>query len=55
VWGEKSLYGRLVQGFNRVSFLVDENGVIEKVWPKVKAAGHAQEILEALDDHSGGR
>jgi peroxiredoxin Q/BCP len=55
VWGEKSLYGRIVQGFNRVSFLVDENGVIEKVWQKVKAAGHAQEILEALDDHSGGR
>ena len=48
VWGAKSLYGRIVQGFNRVSFLLDENGVVEKVWPKVKAAGHAEEVLAAL-------
>lgn len=48
VWGEKSLYGRIVQGFNRVSFLLDEIGVVTKVWPKVKAAGHAGEVLAEL-------
>ena len=48
VWGAKNLYGKIVQGFNRVSFLLDENGVITKVWPKVKAAGHAEEVLAAL-------
>jgi peroxiredoxin Q/BCP len=48
VWGEKSLYGRIVQGFNRVSFLLDENGIVTKVWPKVKAAGHAEEVIAAL-------
>ena len=48
VWGEKSLYGKIVQGFKRVSFLLDENGVVTKVWPKVKAAGHADEVLAEL-------
>ena len=48
VWGEKSLYGRIVQGFNRVSFLLDENAIVTKVWPKVKAAGHAVEVVGAL-------
>jgi peroxiredoxin Q/BCP len=48
VWGEKSLYGKIVQGFNRVSFLLDGNGIVTKVWPKVKAAGHAEEVLAAL-------
>ncbi len=49
VWGEKSLYGRLVQGLHRSSFLVDANGVVTTVWPKVKAAGHAAEVLAALE------
>ena len=48
VWGSKNLYGKIVQGFNRVSFLLDANGVITKVWPKVKAAGHAEEVLAEL-------
>ena len=48
VWGAKNLYGKIVQGFNRVSFLLDENGVVTKVWPKVKAAGHAEEVLAII-------
>jgi peroxiredoxin Q/BCP len=48
VWGEKSLYGKIMQGIRRMSFLLDENGVVTHVWPKVKAAGHAEEVLAAL-------
>ncbi len=46
--GEKSLYGRLFKGINRVTYLIDEKGKIAAVWPKVKPDGHADEILEAI-------
>jgi len=48
VWGEKSLYGKIMQGIRRMSFLLDADGIVTKVWPKVSAAGHAQEVLAAL-------
>ncbi len=48
VWVEKSMYGRKYMGVERSTFLVDENGVIVKVWRKVKPQGHAQEVLAAL-------
>ena len=47
VWGEKSLYGRLFTGMKRTTFLVDAEGRIARVWPKVKVKGHAAEVLEA--------
>ncbi|ABS64875.1 alkyl hydroperoxide reductase/ Thiol specific antioxidant/ Mal allergen [Parvibaculum lavamentivorans DS-1] len=47
VWGEKSLYGRKFMGINRVTFLIDEKGVVRKVWPKVKVKGHAEDVLAA--------
>ena len=47
-WGEKSRYGRTYMGMNRMTFLIDEQGKLQKVWPKVKAEGHAEEVLEAL-------
>ena len=47
-WGEKTVFGRTITGMRRMSFLIDEEGKIAKVWPKVKARGHAQEVLEAL-------
>lgn len=46
-WLEKSLYGRKYMGIERATFLVDRDGTIERVWPKVKVAGHAEEVLEA--------
>jgi peroxiredoxin Q/BCP len=49
VWGPKSLYGRLFKGISRVTYLIDEKGKIAAVWPKVKPAQHATEILEVLD------
>ena len=46
-WGEKSLYGRIFMGMKRTTYLVDAEGRIARVWPKVKVKGHAAEVLEA--------
>lgn len=46
-WGEKSMYGRKFMGVIRKTFLIDGTGRIVQVWPKVKVAGHADEVLEA--------
>ena len=46
-WGEKSLYGRKFLGVIRKTYLIDEDGRIARVWPKVKVPGHAEEVLEA--------
>ena len=48
-WVEKSNYGRNYMGIARATFLVDPDGRIAQVWPKVKAQGHAAEVLAALD------
>ena len=48
VWGEKSFMGRKYMGTNRVTFLIDANGRIKKIWPKVKPEEHADEVLAAL-------
>jgi len=47
VWGEKSLYGRLFLGITRATFLIDGDGRVAQVWPKVKVKGHAAEVLAA--------
>ncbi len=48
VWVEKSLYGRKYMGIERATFLVDAQGVIRRIWHKVKVAGHAEEVLAAV-------
>lgn len=48
VWGLKKFMGKEYMGTNRVTYLIDEQGVIEKVWPKVKPEQHAAEVLEWL-------
>ena len=48
VWGKKKFMGREYMGVVRSSFLVDEKGKIFKVYPKVKASGHANEVLEVF-------
>ena len=45
VWAEKKMYGRTYMGTLRHTFLIDENGVIEKVIEKVDTKNHAQQIL----------
>ena len=53
VWGEKKFMGRTFLGIKRMTFLIDANGVIQKIWPKVKVADHASEVLAALDELAG--
>jgi peroxiredoxin Q/BCP len=48
VWKEKSMYGRTYMGIERSTFLIGPDGRLRAVWPKVKVAGHAQEVLAAL-------
>ena len=48
VWQEKKLYGKVSMGVVRSTYLIDEDGVIEKVMPKVKPDANAREILEYL-------
>ncbi|MCO4811635.1 MAG: peroxiredoxin [Gammaproteobacteria bacterium] len=45
---EKSLYGRKFMGVVRSTFLIDANGKLRQEWRKVKVAGHADEVLEAV-------
>lgn len=47
VWVEKSMYGRKYMGMDRATFLVNEKGVIEAAWRKVKVPGHVDEVLQA--------
>lgn len=47
VWGEKSMYGRSYLGIERTTMLIDGNGIIAKVWSKVRIANHVAEVIEA--------
>ncbi|WP_343346498.1 thioredoxin-dependent thiol peroxidase [Terrisporobacter petrolearius] len=48
VWQEKKLYGKVSMGVVRTTYIIDENGIIEKVYNKVKTDKNAGEILEYL-------
>ncbi len=48
VWGEKQNYGRTYMGITRTTYLIGPDGTIAQVWPKVKVAGHAEEVLAAV-------
>ena len=48
VWQKKSFLGKSFMGIVRTTFVVDERGVIAKVFPKVKVKGHVDEVLDAL-------
>jgi len=47
-FGEKVMYGKKVQGMIRSTFVIDADGVVRKVFPRVKVDGHAEAVLEAL-------
>jgi peroxiredoxin Q/BCP len=49
VWIEKSMYGRKYMGIDRSTFLIDGNGIIRRLWRKVKVPGHVEEIMAAID------
>ena len=48
VWKEKKLYGVSYMGVERTTFLIDEEGRIARIFPKVKVDGHAAEVAEAV-------
>ncbi len=50
-WGEKNMYGKIVEGVLRTTFIINEEGVIEKVFTKVNTKDHAQQILEGLGEN----
>ena len=47
-WGEKTAWGKKTVGMRRMTFLIDEEGMIQKVWPKARPDGHAEEVLKAV-------
>ena len=49
VWKEKNFLGKKYMGVSRETFLIDKEGIVRKVWHKVNAAEHAQEVLEAIE------
>ena len=49
VWVEKSMYGRKYMGVERTTVLVDKDGTIARVWPKVKVKDHAAAVLAAVE------
>jgi len=48
VWQEKSMYGRKYMGVVRTTFIIDEKGIIEKIYEKVKVPGHIEELLNEI-------
>jgi thioredoxin-dependent peroxiredoxin len=48
VWKEKSMYGKKYMGIERTTFVIGPDGKINKIFPKVKVEGHAEEVLAAI-------
>jgi thioredoxin-dependent peroxiredoxin len=48
VWKEKSMYGRKYMGIERTTIVIDEKGIIQNIFAKVKVDGHTKEVLTAL-------
>ncbi|MFP4663454.1 MAG: thioredoxin-dependent thiol peroxidase [Bacteroidales bacterium] len=49
VWGEKNMFGKKTEGTKRTTFVIDENGIIQEVFTKVKSKDHTNQILEKLN------
>ncbi len=50
VWVEKSMYGKKHMGIERSTFLIDDKGVVRRVWRKVRVPGHVEAVLDAARD-----
>lgn len=50
VYKEKSLYGKKVMGIERTTFIIGKDGIIQRIFPKVKVDGHVEEVLKTLAD-----
>jgi peroxiredoxin Q/BCP len=53
VWKDRKLYGRASRGIERTTFLVDKQGVVRRIFPRVKVEGHVDEIAAAVDALDG--
>ena len=53
VWQEKKMYGKTYMGVVRTTYLIDSDGNIAEAWPKVKAKGHAEAVLNRLIELKG--
>ena len=50
VFKNKWMYGRSFLGIERTTFIIGKDGIIKKIFPKVKVEGHVQEVLDSLAD-----
>ena len=50
IWQEKKLYGKTFMGIVRTTFIIDKNGTIQKISPKVKVKTHIEDVLSALKE-----
>lgn len=50
VWKEKSMYGKKYMGVERTTVIIDENGKVKKIFPKVKVNGHVEAVLQSLKE-----
>lgn len=50
VYGEKNMYGKKFMGVSRETFLIDKDGIVRKIWHKVKPDDHATEVLTAVEE-----
>lgn len=50
VWKEKSMYGKTYMGIERTTFIIDKQGKISHIFPKVKVDEHYDQVVDALDD-----
>ncbi|MGH9584941.1 MAG: thioredoxin-dependent thiol peroxidase [Bryobacteraceae bacterium] len=48
VWTKKSMFGKKYMGIERATFIIGPDGVVKKIFPKVKVEGHAEEVLAAI-------
>ena len=48
VYKDKNMYGKTVKGIERTTFIIGKDGIIKRIFPKVKVEGHVQEVLKAL-------
>ena len=49
-WGKKKMYGKEYEGIIRISYLINEKGIIEKVYPKVNTSTHGEDVLESIKE-----
>jgi peroxiredoxin Q/BCP len=50
IWQKKKLYGKTFMGIFRTTFIIDKNGTIQKIFPKVKVKTHIEDVLSALKE-----